>query len=344
MLRWCAIGGENGAQRKCGCVAVLVVTVVSLILGGCGTNPTAQVPRAIPPVVIPAGTPLPTAAPPSATVTVAASPTAAIATTPASLPTVASVLDETVRQQIFTEVWTTINENYLYADFRGVDWSAVRAEFAPLLAEAGSDAEFFHLIGQMVERLDDNHSRFLPPQAAEKEDTLSSGREEQVGIGIIALPLSDALLIQHVFPGGPAERAGLRPRDRIVAVDGEFYARRDLQGEPGSSVRLTVVHPGDSESRDVVLVRRQIEGRISPAARRLPGDIGYVRITTLWVNDMAEQVSAALESISSPRPLRGLIIDLRSNPGGWRNVLTGVLSHFVRGESGVFFSRKMMRH
>jgi C-terminal peptidase prc len=244
-----------------------------------------------------------------------------------------------VRQQILAEVWTTVNDNYLYADFHGLNWAAVREEFVPRVERAGSDEEFYQLLGMMIQRLDDNHSRLLAPSAAQKEDVLSSGRDEQVGIGVIALPLADSLLIQHIFPDSPADRAGLRARDRIVAVDGVFYTQADIQGPEGSKVRLTVVRPGET-SRDMVITRRLVEGRITPEARMLPGRVGYLGVTTLWVSDMADLAAASLKAMTKEGRLNGLIIDLRRNPGGWRTVLTELLDHFVRGHVGDFFSRQ----
>ncbi len=244
-----------------------------------------------------------------------------------------------VRRQIFQEVWSIVDKNYLYADFGGVDWAAIRREFEPRIAQATSDEAFYQLIELMVDRLNDHHSRFMPPQLAQRQDVLSSGREEQVGIGVITLDRGDGLLLRHVFPDSPAARAGLRPRDRIVSINGIFYTNTSLQGPEGSEVRLTVVRPGE-KSRDIVLNRANVEGKITPLARRLADDIGYIAITTLWVSDMDVQVSRALADISAARPLRGLILDLRSNPGGWRTVLTGILSHFTSGEVGMFTSRQ----
>jgi C-terminal peptidase prc len=243
------------------------------------------------------------------------------------------------RQQLFEETWAKIDEHYLYPDFRGVDWQAVYDEFQPRVAEVESNEEFYTLLTAMVDRLADNHSRFLAPSAADREDVRTSGREEQVGIGVITVPLADAALIQHVFPDSPAERAGLRPRDRIVAVDGLFYTNAAIEGPVDSQIRLTIVRPGE-ESRDVVLTRQPVEGRISPMAMRLSNDIGYLSISTLWINDMAEQVQHQLQELVAEQALRGLIIDLRGNPGGWRSVLTGVLGHFVEGPVGIFFSRR----
>lgn len=117
---------------------------------------------------------------------------------------------------------------------------------------------------EMVGRLGDEHSRFLPPSDAQRQDVLTSGREEQVGIGVIVLPLSDALLIQHVFPDSPAEQAGLQPRDRIVAIDGASYSQGDIQGPEGSQVRLTVVRPGEASLDLVITRRRSKDGSVQP--------------------------------------------------------------------------------
>jgi C-terminal peptidase prc len=331
------------ATQKASQIGALALALA--LAAGCAGQPArtpvatlaapSAAPTAAPAAVRPTTAPTPTAAPAAAVVRPTVAPAAPVDVDPPA-PT---PLPAAVRQQIFTEVWTTIDEHYLDPDFHGVDWGAVRDEFAPRVAAAGTDAAFYEQVGQMVGRLGDNHSRFLPPSAAERQDELTSGREEQVGIGVIALPLADALLIQHVFPGSPAERAGLRPRDRIVTVDGTFYAQRSLQGPEGSTVRLTVARPGEA-NRDMVIVRRRVEGLIGPDARVLPGDVGYLGITTLWVSDMDRQVSAALAEITAQRPLQGLIVDLRSNPGGWRSVLTGILAHFVQGEVGSFTSRK----
>nr|WP_255603383.1 S41 family peptidase [Oscillochloris sp. ZM17-4] len=326
------------------------MAAASLLVAGCGARaaqPPAR-PTGTPIAIVSAVTAIPAppeaapptptpAPPPRATAAPSPEPTPSATATPASLTPTS--IPTTVRQQILAEVWTTVNDNYLYSDFRGLDWAAVREEFVPLVAQPQSDESFYRLLGAMVERLADNHSRVLAPSAAKREDVLSSGIDEQVGIGVIALPLADSLLIQHVFPDSPADRAGLRARDRIVAVDGVFYTRADIQGPAGSKVRITVVRP-DAASRDMVLTRRLVEGRITPEARMLPGRVGYLEVTTLWVNDMADLVASSLDALARQGRLNGLIIDLRRNPGGWRAVLTGMLGHFVRGHVGDFFSRQ----
>lgn len=292
-------------------------------------------------------TSVPATAPPSPAPTLAAvaappataplSPPAPELSPPTEIP-IALSLEE--RRQIFEEVWGTVAENYLYPDFRGVDWEALHDEYVPRIESAATREEFYLALGELVSQLGDNHSRFVAPSDVPAEDASVTGRELSVGIGISTRPRRDGAFIQMVFPDSPADRAGIRPRDRILAVDNRPYREDDgdLEGAAGSLVRLTVVRPGE-RARDVVLERQEVVSRITPYYRRFPGDIGYVSIPTLWANDMGEQVSGALTDLVASGALRGVVIDVRSNRGGWGEVLSEVLSHFVRGQAGTFFGR-----
>jgi carboxyl-terminal processing protease len=275
------------------------------------------------------------------------SPTAVVSPTTEPLvlvtPTIGP-LSQAERRQIFEEVWRTVKQHYLYADFRGLDWDALREQYEPRVDSDQNQADFYADMTEMVARLDDHHSRFVPPTAVEIEDATASGHEVTVGIGVVTTPKTDGAFIQLVFPDSPAARADLQPRDRIIAVDGQPYTSDDgdLQGPQGSTVRLNVVRPGE-KPRDVVLVRQEVQGHIVPSYRRFPGDIGYVSIPTLWVNDMDEQVSGALTELVAAGHLRGLILDVRANRGGWSKVLSGILGHFARGQVATFFDQHHVR-
>ncbi len=332
------------------------IGLVSLLLSGCApglpiarskpvaTATSTPVPATATPLPVATETPRPTqtATPrPTSTATATAAPTSPPPTATSTPPPSADTASG--RQEIFETVWHTVDEHYLYADFHGLDWGEVWVEFAPRVRMSDSKEEFYALMAEMVNRLNDNHSRFLAPNAAVAENVLTAGHEERVGIGIVTMPGPEGVIIQHVFSGSPAAQAGLRTRDRIIAVDGDpFAAGRDISGLAGTEVRLTVQRP-DDQIHEIMLTRQRVEGRISPLVRRLPGDIGYVAITTLWVNDMDDQVSGVLTDLVVERPLNGLIIDLRGNTGGWRNVLTSMLGHFVRGNVGSFFDRHEAR-
>lgn len=326
--------------------------VALLWLSACEPPPLTAVSAAVPtlhPTALPSptsliDTPAPTTQPatatPSAVPTHTPTPTPSIAARPSPTAAPLSALE---RQQIFQEVWQLVADNYVYHDYNGVDWEKIREVYAPLVASAQSDDEFYGYMAEMVAQLGDEHSRFMPPAAVVSEDEIVAGREMQ-GIGVMTRMTADGAFVKVVFPDSPAARAGLRPRDRIIAVDGRPYQYDDgdLQGPVGSSVRLNIVRPGE-KPRDIVLVREEVQGRIVPYYQRFPGDIGYLWITTMWASDMGEQVSGALTELVADGRLNGLIIDLRGNPGGWSHVLAGILSHFVRGQVGVFFGRHEIR-
>lgn len=337
----------------------LALPLLALALAGCGGAPvgarptlsgTAPATASLASAPTRTATPRSTATPqPSATRAPTATPSAtptdvptSTAAPPTAIPT-PTLIGASQREQLFEETWRIVNENYLYRDFRGQDWKAVRAEFAPAVAAATSNEEFYAALAEMVARLNDDHSRFLAPSDASVEDALSTGREAYVGIGVLLVPRTDGALVQEVFPGGPAARAGMLPRDRIVAIDGAPFDSlddgSDLYGPDGSPVRLTVVRPGEA-TLDFELTRAAVQGRVVPSTRRLRNDIGYLKVPTFWVNDMDVQVSGALTDIVAESPLNGLILDLRGNPGGWNYVLTGILGHFVRGQVGLFFDQK----
>ena len=290
--------------------------------------------------VVPTDTPVrEPAASPTPPPTISPYPTQTMTPQPSYTPT-PEVMTLEERRAVFTEVWGIIQSNYLYADFNGVDWNGVYDEYAIRVDDATQDRVFYTEISEMVALLNDQHSRFLPPAAAVDEDQVVSGHDSSVGIGVVTMPDSDGALIQLVFPDSPAALAGLRPRDRIIAVDGDpyHYDYGNLEGPQGSLVRLNVLRPGE-KPRDVVLERKSVQGRIVPYSRSFPGGIGYIWVSTLWVNDMDEQVNGVLTELVAAGELNGLILDLRGNPGGWRHVLSGVLSHFVRGQVGKFFSQ-----
>jgi carboxyl-terminal processing protease len=323
-----------------------LVGALALLLAGCGqaalavepyssTTPVAVVAAAT--IVVEAGTPVMRAPPAPTPITPPPVPTP-VAPRQTHAPAPPTPIAAIVRQQIFDEIWTTVDQHHLYAADPALNWPAIRDEYAVQLNDPPDNEAFYALLGAMVARLNDNHSRLLPPTAAQQEDLRTTGRAEQVGIGVLTLQMADGLMVQHVFPDGPAARAGLRTRDRIVAIDGAPFTQGSLEGAAGSQVRLMIQRPGDA-IRDVALMRKAVIGQITPTVQRLEGNIGYLGLSTLWVGDMADQAATALAAMEAEAPLRGIIIDLRSNPGGWRNVLTSLLGHFVQGPVGEFFSR-----
>ena len=168
----------------------------------------------------------------------------------------------------------------------------------------------------------DPHSAYLEKEDAAALDEFTTGRYVGIGVELEQQP-DHTLLVVAPIDGGPAAKAGIQSGDVIVAIDdkplpeGDLDASsRGLRGTPGSSVKLRLVRPGVPDPRDVVLVRAEIDVR-AVSGRILEPGYGYLRIATFQA-DTGVEVAMQLERLESQAggKLRGLVLDLRSNPGG----------------------------
>jgi C-terminal peptidase prc len=250
------------------------------------------------------------------------------------------------RNAIFEEVWGTVDRNYYSFDHgKGAQWLKLHNEYKQRATQAGNADEFYDAIKEMVEQLKDDHSGYLTPWEAREEDAYRSGNTDYAGIGILAQPDGDPLFISYVFPGSPAEQAGLKRRDRITAIDGQPLegaetASTTVRGPPGTPVRLTVQSPGQPP-RDVTIVRQHITGDENPTLTAVGSDstIGYLVVPSFSVQDMDSKVERALQDFTNGlagegKTLKGLIIDLRCNAGGYGTVTNGILGQFMEGNIG----------
>ncbi|MEP6774371.1 MAG: S41 family peptidase [Chloroflexota bacterium] len=268
------------------------------------------------------------------------------ATEQATVVTTGTVLALAERERIFNQVWDTVDQNYLYPDFHGVDWNALKAKYEPLVQNAPSSDAFYNALVDMVDALNDGHSRYESPTRAKEEVALESGNADYVGIGIISSPVDKSVGVVYVFPNSPAEKAGIKRRDRIIRLDGTPFVdpakeAARIRGPEGSTVTLTVVSPEQVERR-VSIVRGRVSGAVVPTSSRLSTDpsIGYLIIPTLSTDDMDVRTEAELNRLLNDSPdLKGLVVDLRGNGGGFRTILQSILGDFVSGQVGTFFNQ-----
>ncbi len=183
----------------------------------------------------------------------------------------------------------------------------------------------------MMESLGDPHSSYMDPQAFEDANSGLSGEYE--GIGAFVDTRNDYLTIVSPIPGSPAEAAGLRPDDKVIAIDGEDMtgidaelARQRVLGPAGSTVVLTIAREGEPEPFDVSIKREKIVIK-SATGEMLDNGIGYVQITTFGDNTTPE-LRATLKDLMAQDP-KGLVIDLRNNGGGYLNASVEVASEFI---------------
>ena len=166
----------------------------------------------------------------------------------------------------------------------------------------------------------DPHSAYLEHEASENLAERTRGAYEGIGVEIVRQP-DDTLKVIAPIDGTPAARAGIKPGDVIVAVDGRPLSGSSpdddlLRGPPGSEVVLTVVREDLDEPLDIPVVRDTIRVA-SVRGRMLEPGYGYVRIS-MFQADTGADFAAELDRLSTEAggALEGLVIDVRSNPGG----------------------------
>jgi len=183
----------------------------------------------------------------------------------------------------------------------------------------------------MVESLGDPHSSYMDPDEYLQANLPLDGEYE--GIGAWVDSEGELLTIISAMPDSPAERAGLRPGDQVVAVDGEDVTALDgslvirrVLGPAGTSVDLTIRREGLVEPLVVTIMRERI-ALPSVQSEMLDGGIGYVRLYT-FADQTGGDLEQALRSLLQEDPV-GLILDLRGNGGGFLTTAVEVASQFI---------------
>ena len=180
-----------------------------------------------------------------------------------------------------------------------------------------------------MDTLDDPYSCYYT--AEEYEDMMESTEGTYYGIGVMVSqdPETNELTAIRVFPDSPGQKAGMLAGDIIKVVDGTDVTDMDInsivaliKGEIGTEVAITVYRPSAEETLDLVAVRDKIEVP-TIESELLDGGIGYIAVTEFdGVTDT--QFEAKLEELKKAG-MKGLVIDLRDNPGGLLDVVLNML-------------------
>lgn len=190
----------------------------------------------------------------------------------------------------------------------------------------------------MMETLDP-HSNFLPPDIFKDIKIDTSGKFG--GLGIEITTQDNILTVVAPIEDTPAWRSGIKPGDRLVKINGEstkglslVEAVAKMRGKKGSPVTITIYRSGFTKFRDVVLTRELIKIR-SVKNEILENGYGYVRLTQ-FNESAAKDIKEAMESMAKKGKLKGLVLDLRTNPGGLLEQAVDVSSLFI--DEGVIVS------
>ena len=156
------------------------------------------------------------------------------------------------------------------------------------------------------------------------------------GIGAVSQKIGDFVTITELYKDHAADEAGLRPGDKLVAIDGKDAKGKDpealnniLRGFPGTEVILTIRRPGTPEDFDVTLVRGEVQVPNVPYHGMVSDDIGYIALTT-FTRQAGINVSKALNELKEENPnMKGVIFDLRDNGGGLLSEAVNVSNVFI---------------
>lgn len=186
----------------------------------------------------------------------------------------------------------------------------------------------------MLDALDDRYTAYVPPSTFKIDQAGFQGKFGGIGAQVEAAPDRKGVIITRPLPDTPAEKAGIKAGDRILAVDGEdatgwsvLEAVNKIRGEVGTPVVLTVEHVGSLDPVDITIIRGTID---DPSVRiRDVADTPYGRIRiTQFTAETAQEVREGVQQLIDDGAT-GIILDLRGNPGGLLSATVDVASEFL---------------
>lgn len=223
-----------------------------------------------------------------------------------------SALRDSLKQ--FTNAYGVIEQNY--------------AE--PMTHDRVNTAIYDGAIPDMLHVLDP-HSNFYDPKAFAAMQEEQSGR--YYGVGMQIMQQGEKVVVVAPFEGTPSYKAGIRPGDAIIAVDGKSTAKMTtldvanlLKGDKGTPVEVTIAREGTPQPMVFKLVRAEIPRTSVDLAFDIQPGVGYIHILNFAEQNTGREVTDALAKMGT---LHGLVIDLRGNPGGLLSEAVSVSGDFL---------------
>lgn len=197
-------------------------------------------------------------------------------------------------------------------------------------------------IDEIVEQLDP-HSEYLRPNQAVKQHEALEGSFE--GIGIEYYNLKDTLMTVGLVTGGPAQRAGMRVGDKLLAINGDTIAGKHLsetnieekiRGRKGTAIEISINRNGKNLPLPLKVLRDRVEVSTIDAAYIIDSATAYIKIRRFGAKT-ADDFHHALEHLKKQGAQR-LILDLRENGGGYFNAATALASQFFKDKRLIVYT------
>ena len=235
--------------------------------------------------------------------------------------------------ELYDYVWKLISKKYVDPTNNYQDWNQWRYKYKNKLHTFD---DCYVAIDTMLASLDDPYTRFLDEKEFNEETTSIRGSLKGIGtqIGI----KDGQLVIIAPIENSPAELAGLKADDLILEIDGKSTkgitvdkAADRIRGEKGTTVNL-LIKRGDATPRNYIIVRDEIEIKSvstkMPIETAIPEDIQYIRLSSFISKNASNEIQNILRNCDDKK---GIILDLRSNPGGLLTNAITISDMFLSG-------------
>jgi carboxyl-terminal processing protease len=200
-------------------------------------------------------------------------------------------------------------------------------------------------IDAMLESLDP-YTTYIPESEKEDFEFMTTG--QYGGIGAVITKKGDWVYVSEPYEGFPADKAGLIAGDKFVEIAGKSVEGKStedvskvLKGEPNTSVKVLIEREGVKKPFEVEITRQEIKLNSVPYYGMVSDSIGYIK-TRSFTRNISKEVSDAYNELNLDNQLKGLVLDLRSNPGGLLNEAIKMSNLFIdQGQEIVFTKGKV---
>ena len=200
-------------------------------------------------------------------------------------------------------------------------------------------------IDAMLESLDP-YTTYIPESEKEDFEFMTTG--QYGGIGAVITKNGDWVYVSEPYEGFPADKAGLIAGDKFVEIAGESAKAKStedvskvLKGEPNTAVKVLIEREGLAKPFEVEIIREEIKLNSVPYYGLISDSIGYIK-TRSFTRNISKEVIDAYKDMNANNDLKGLVLDLRGNPGGLLNEAISMANIFIdRGKEIVFTKGKI---